>query len=131
MELNFEKETTSTIEMKNAHNKMIEFFGDMVRLEKYFGPVQMGVWVLEYSYSLEKYKIIIESERGFIEIRVYNDRDEIFYPKLIYSEADYFHFADKERDVYQLINLTKRAIDNNAIVFFTEKEIVKYNKKKK
>lgn len=130
MELLFKEENPSTLEMKNAHNMMLEVFADMVRLENFFGPVQMGVWVLEYIYLSEKYKIRLESERGFITIKVRNDKGDIFYPSLIYIEAEYFHFADKEKDVFQLIALTKKAITENEIVFLSNEEIARRNKRK-
>ncbi len=130
VELIFEKENSSTLEMKNAHNTMLDVFEELVRLEKYFGPVQMGVWGLEYSYLLEKYKICIESERGFITIKVKNDKNDIFYPSLIYSEANYYHFADVEKDVFQLIYLTKKAIVENEIKFLSIEELNRHNEKK-
>jgi len=130
MELLFQKENASTLEMKNAHNTMLKVFEGLVRLENYSGPVQMGVWELEYRYLLEKYKIFIESERGFITIKVKNEKGDIFFPSLIYGEADYFHFADKEKDVFHLIDLTKKAISENKIIFFSTEEIRTRNKRK-
>ena len=131
MELILETNSTSALEMKNAHNTMLEVFRDLIKLENYYGPVQMGVWGLEYSYVLEQYKICIECERGFITITVKNDVDERFYPSLIYSEADYYHFADNKKDVFQLIDLTHKAISEKEIIFFSSEEILRRNKCKK
>lgn len=44
---------------------MLEIFGDLIELEKYYGPVQMGVWELQYCYFPEKYKAIVENEIKF------------------------------------------------------------------
>lgn len=131
MELILETDSTSALEMKNAHNTMLEVFRDLIKLENYYGPVQMDVWGLEYSCVLEKYKICIECERGFITITVKNDVDERFYPSLIYSEADYYHFADNKKDVFQLIDLTHKAISEKEIIFFSSEEILRRNKCKK
>lgn len=130
MELLLQADSISASEMKNAHNTMLEVFKGLINLENYYGPVQMDVWGLEYSYLLEKYKICIECERGFITIVVNNDMDERFYPSLIYSEADYYHFADKEEDVRQLIDLVYKAIIEKEIIFFSNEAIIRHNKSK-
>jgi len=130
MELLLESVIPSAMEMKNAHDTMLGCFKDLIRLEKYFGPVQMDVWRLEYRYSTKPYTICVECERGFITISVINDKDEKFYPHYIYDEADYFHFADKRNDVLQLVNLTYRAITKNEIVFLSAEEIRKRGERK-
>ncbi len=123
MQIHFETDSASTLEMKNAHNTMLTTFKDLIILENYYGPFQMDVWGLKYSYLLESYKISIECERGFITIKVINDANEWFTPSLIYSEAKYSHFADIEKDVFQLIELTHKAITENEIVFYPSQEI--------
>ncbi len=130
MELLLKSVTPSALEMKNAHDTMLGCFKDSITLEKYFGPVQMDVWGLEYRYSTKPYKICVECERGFITICVKNDKDERFEPSYIYDEADYFHFADKRNDVIQLVNLLYRAITKNEIVFLSAEEIRKRGERK-
>lgn len=128
MELLLQTDSISALKMKNAHNTMVKVFKDLIELENYYGPVQMDVWKLEYSYLVENYKICIECERGIVTITVSNDAGERFYPSLIYSEADYYHFADNKNDVFQLIDLTYKAITKKEIIFFSSEEIIKFNK---
>lgn len=117
LELLLETNSPSACAMKNVHKIMLEVFKDLVCLENYYGPVQMGVFGLEYSYLPQKYKICIESERGIITIMVKNDENQVFYPNMIYSEADYYHCADDKKDVFQLIELTYKAIVEKEIIF--------------
>ena len=131
MELILETDSSSAKAMKNAHKTMLEIFQDGICLEKYYGPVQMGVFGLEYIYLPKKYKICIESERGIITIMVKNDEDKFFYPSMIYSEANYYHSADNEEDVFQLINLTYKSIIKKGIIFLSSEEFIKYNKQRK
>lgn len=131
MELLLETNSSSALAMKNAHKTMLEIFQDLISLEKYYGPVQMGVFGLEYSYLPEKYKICIESERGIITIMVKNDENKFFYPSMIYSEANYYHFADNKKDVFQLINLTYKSIIKKEIIFLSSEEFIKHNEQRK
>ena len=131
MELILETDSSSAKAMKNAHKTMLEIFQDGICLEKYYGPVQMGVFGLKYIYLPKKYKICIESERGIITIMVKNDEDKFFYPSMIYSEANYYHSADNKKDVFQLINLTYKSIIKKEIFFLSSEEFIKYNKQRK
>lgn len=131
MELVIQLDSRSAQDMKKAHEMMIDIFKDSIDLTYYYGPVQMGVWGLEYRWLLEEYTIKVESERGFINILVYNDKGDRFFPSLLYSEARYYHFADKEEDVLQLVELTYRAIAESEIKFFTSEEIVEHNRNNK
>ena len=123
MELIIEDNSKAASGMKKAHETMLDFFGEMVCLVKYWGPVQMCVFYLEYELSSFGYKIIIECERGFITISVKDQTGRCFYPSMIYPEADYYHFEDVDKDIYQLISLTHQAIMKNEIKFFTESEM--------
>lgn len=96
--------------MKKVNDTMLKTFRDSIRLDNYFGPVQMGVFRLEYTYLPEGYKISIESERGIITIKATNSENQVFYPNMVYPEASYFHSASSDNDVSQLIELTYRAI---------------------
>ena len=131
MELILETDSSSAKAMKNAHKTMLEIFQDGICLEKYYGPVQMGVFGLEYIYLPKKYKICIESERGIITIMVKNDENKFFYPSMIYSEANYYHSADNEEDVFQLINLTYKSIIKKEIIFLSSEEFIKHNEQRK
>lgn len=104
--------------MNRADQFMRKYFKDSIELVKYWGPVQMGVFYLEYDYIPLKYKIVIECERGFIGITVENKNGEIFSPWMIYPEADYYHFDDKSEDVEQLVKLTHRAFTKQKITFY-------------
>lgn len=105
--------------MNRADQLMRKYFKDSVELVKYWGPVQMCVFYLEYEYKPLHYKIIIECERGFIVIAVENKNGEKFFPWMIYPETDYYHFEDKPEDVKQLIKLTHRAITKQEISFYS------------
>ena len=129
MELVIQLDSRSAQDMKKAHEMMIDIFKDSIDLTYYYGPVQMGVWGLEYRWLLEQYTIKVESERGFINILVYDDKGDRFYPSLVYPEARYYHFADKEEDVFQLVELTYRAIAESKIEFFTSEEVREHNRK--
>ncbi len=117
MELILEEESTSGNSMKNCHRIMLETFGDDVELVEYWGPVQMCVFHLEYHYSPSDYKIIIECERGFVTIEVQNKLGEVFWPLMIFPDARYYHYADVEKDVLQLVELTHKAIKEDLIFF--------------
>ena len=131
LELLLETNSSSALAMKNAHKTMLEIFQDLICLEKYYGPVQMGVFGLEYSYLPKKYTICIESERGIITIMVKNDENKFFYPSMIYSEANYYHYADNKEDVFQLINLTYKSIIKKEIIFLSSEEFIKHNEQRK
>jgi hypothetical protein len=94
---------------------MLYIFGEDVELVEYWGPVQMCVFYLKYNYSPDDYKIIFECERGFIVIRVQDKAGNIFYPLMIFPKARYFHYADVEKDVLQLVELTHKAIKEKLI----------------
>ncbi|NLM17448.1 MAG: hypothetical protein GX221_07000 [Candidatus Riflebacteria bacterium] len=117
MELILEEESISANSMKNCHKIMLDIFGDDVRLVKYWGPVQMNVFYLEYHYSPCDYKIILECERGFIVIKVQNTDGDVFRPSMLFPEAKHFHYAAVEKDVLQLTELTRKAIKENLIIF--------------
>lgn len=57
MELTFEGDSKAIREMKTAHETMLDFFGETIRLVQYWGPVQMCVFYLEYDYS----QVVIKS----------------------------------------------------------------------
>ena len=59
-------------------------------------------------YSPDDYKIIMECERGFIVIEVQDKAGNVFWPFMIFW-ANYFHYADVEKDVLQH-RLTHKAI---------------------
>ena len=105
--------------MNRADQFMRKYFKSSIELVKYWGPVQMCVFYLEYEYMPLHYKIIIECERGFIVITVKNTNGEIFSPWMIYPEADRYHFEDKPEDVEQLVKLTHRAIAKQKITFYS------------
>ncbi len=125
MELIFEDESSANRGMKKSHEIMLNFFGNSVCLVKYWGPVQMCVFYLEYDYSPSCYKILIECERGFITISVKNQAGNRFSPWMIYPESRYYHFEDVDKDIYQLISLTHQAIMKNEIKFLTNNELRK------
>ncbi len=125
MELIFEDESSANRGMKKSHEIMLNFFGNSVCLVKYWGPVQMCVFYLEYDYSPSCYKILIECERGFITISVNNQAGNRFSPWMIYPESRYYHFEDVDKDIYQLISLTHQAIMKNEIKFLTNNELRK------
>lgn len=131
MELLIETNSLSALEMKKAHKTMQEVFQDLICLDRYYGPAQMGVFGLEYSYLPDNYKIHIESERGIITIMVKNDENKVFYPSMIYNEALYYHYSDNEKDVFQLINLTYKSIIRKEIIFLSGEEIKKHYEKRK
>lgn len=117
MELILEDESISAKNMKNFHKIMLDIFGSDVQLVEYWGPVQMSVFYLEYHYLPCDYKIIMECERGFIVIEVQNKAGDVFWPLMIFPKANYFHYADVEKDVRQLVELTHKAIKENLIIF--------------
>lgn len=123
MELIIKDNSKATSGMRKAHETMLNLFGEIVCLVKYWGPVQMCVFYLEYEYMPNCYKIIIECERGFITISVKDQTGRCFSPWMIYPESHYYHFEDVDKDIYQLISLTHQAIMNNEIKFFTESEM--------
>lgn len=123
MELSIKDNTKSSISMRFCNQIMFEVFQDSIELKEYFGPVQMGVFNLEYKYLTNDYKIIIDSGRGFITLTVKNKNGGIFSPWMIYPESRYFHFADVKENVYQLIELTFNAINESKIVFLSTTEI--------
>jgi hypothetical protein len=129
MELIIEGESKANRGMKMSHDTLLDIFGDTVTLVKYWGPVQMCVFYLEYDYTPNQYKIIIECERGFITISVINQKGDHFSPWMIYPESRYYHFEDVDKDIYQLISLTHQAILKNDIEFFTQREVQKLTKK--
>jgi hypothetical protein len=129
MKLIVEDEIKASQGMKKIHETMLTFFGKTVELVNYWGPVQMGVFYLEYTYMPSQYKIVVECERGFITILVTNQVGNHFSPGILYPEARYYHFEDVDRDIYQLVNLTYRAIDRKEIQFYTHKEMQKRIKK--
>jgi len=105
--------------MNRADQLMRQYFGDSIKLVKYWGPVQMCVFYLEYEYMPLNYKIIIECERGFIVISAENQKGETFSPWMIYPEADYYHFEDRPDDVAQLVKLTHQALAEQRISFYS------------
>jgi len=117
MKLILEDESISANSMRNCHKIMLDIFGDDVELVDYWGPVQMCVFYLEYKYSPDDYKIIMECERGFIVIEVQDKVGNVFWPFMIFPQANYFHYADVEKDVLQLVELTHKAIKENLIIF--------------
>lgn len=129
MELIIEGDSKATRGMKMAHETMLDFFGETICLAKYWGPVQMCVFYLEYDYSPSRYKIIIECERGFITISVKDQAEKLFSPWMIYPESRYYDFEDVDKDIFQLISLTHQAIKKNEIKFFTDSEIRELSKK--
>lgn len=106
-----------------CHKTMIDAFQDSIVLKEYWGPVQMCVFYLEYEYIASHYKIILECERGFLTIKVIDKVNMIFSPWMIYPEARYYHFEDKDEDIYQLINLTYRAIKNKELKFIEQNKV--------
>ncbi len=117
MKLILEGESLTVRAMKQCHKIMLDFFGEKVELVKYWGPVQMGVFYLEYYYSERDYRIIMESERGYITIMVKDNDDNFFYPSMIFPESKYYHSSKVEKDVLQLVELTYKAIKEDIIVF--------------
>lgn len=103
--------------MRNADQLMRKYFKDSIELVKYWGPVQMCVFYLEYEYLPSNYKIIIECERGVITICVKNEEGEMFSPSMIYPSAKYFHYEDRIEDIRQLVELTHQAIVKCEISF--------------
>lgn len=129
MELIIEGESKANHGMKISHKLMLEFFEDTVCLGKYWGPVQMCVFYLEYDYSPSCYKIILECERGIITILVKDKAGRYFSPWMVYPESRYYHFEDVDKDVYQLISLTHQAIMKNDIKFLTDSEVYELSKR--
>lgn len=117
MELILEDQSISAKNMKNCHRIMMEIFGDEVKLLNHWGPVQMCVFELEYLYIPLGYKIVMVCERGFLVIEVQDKEGNVFWPMMIFKEARYYHFADVEKDVIQLVELTRKAIKENLIIF--------------
>lgn len=117
MELNIRAKTSSEREKLNAHRIMQEIFGADIRLDYHYGPVQMDVWGLDYTYLPNDCKICIECERGAVVITVRNDKGEVFSPTMAYPEAKYTHWADVEADVLQLVTLTHKALVDDEIRF--------------
>jgi hypothetical protein len=128
MELIIEGDSRAISGMKLSHKIMLDFFGDTVCLVKYWGPVQMCVFYLEYDYSPSCYKIIIECERGFITISVREQTGRHFSPWMVYPESRYYHYEDVDKDVYQLISLTHQAIKKNEMKFLTDSESYELSK---
>lgn len=110
-------ETPSKREMKRCHEIMLEIFKEQIELVKYWGPEQMCVFYLEYLEIKYNYKIVLECERGFITINVKNQDGAIFSPRMIYPEARYYHYTDVDKDIYQLVQLTYKAIHMQEIKF--------------
>ena len=129
MELIIEGESKANHGMKISHKLMLEFFEDTVCLGKYWRPVQMCVFYLEYDYSPSCYKIILECERGIITILVKDKAGRYFSPWMVYPESRYYHFEDVDKDVYQLISLTHQAIMKNDIKFLTDSEVYELSKR--
>lgn len=129
MELILEGQSSANYGMKLCHKIMLEFFQDSVCLVKYWGPVQMCVFYLEYDYYPSCYKIILECERGFITILVKDQTGRHFSPWMVYPESRYYHFEDVDKDIYQLISLTHEAIKKNDIKFLTDSEGYELSKK--
>ncbi len=129
MELIIEGNSRAISGMKLSHKIMLDFFGDTVCLVKYWGPVQMCVFYLEYDYSPSCYKIIIECERGVITISVKEQTGRHFSPWMVYPESRYYHYEDVDKDVYQLISLTHQAIKKNEIKFITDSETYELSQK--
>lgn len=135
MEMELEGKAHDSPGMNTADRFMRKYFRNSIELVKYWGPVQMCVFYLEYEYKPLHYKIRIECERGFIVITAENQNGEIFSPWMIYPEADGYHFEDRPEDVQQLVKLTHRAIAKQEIFFSRtanlealRKEMAKRNK---
>ncbi len=128
MELILSEETISSRGMKHCHKTMIKTFKNTVVLTKYWGPVQMCVYYLEYDYMPKNYKIILECERGIITIKVSNQYKNEFSPWMVYPEFRYFHYQDVDKDIKQLIDLTYIAINNNETKFYTQRQITKLSR---
>lgn len=109
--------------MRTADELMKKYFKESIELIKYWGPVQMCVFYLEYDYKPMNYKIFIECERGFITINVTNHEGKRFSPWMIYPDTNYYHFEDRIDDIEDLVKLTYRAISKNEIVFLNDKEV--------
>lgn len=97
-------------------------FGRSVKLESYYGPVQMCVFGLEYEYKPKNYKFKVECERGAIQIEIYNEDGLIFCPWFIYPETRRVHYIDKGGDMEELVQSTYRAIQNEEIIFMNQEE---------
>lgn len=117
MELKLDSNSKSAQDMKKCHKLMKLHFGKEIVLVNYYGPVQMGVFGLEYQYLPESLTLYIESERGIITLKTVNQTKKTFYPSMIFQETDYYHMSDSEKDIEQLIILTHKAIKEQLITF--------------
>lgn len=82
---------------------------------------------LEYSYLPSNYKIIIECERGVIDISVTDEVGKIFSPWMIYPGANYYHYEDKISDVCdveELVRLMHQAIRKRKQFFLMKKKFL-------
>ena len=123
MELMLDGDNRMNRGMRTCHEMMIKNFKNTVTLVKYWGPVQMCVFYLEYEYSKKPYKIILECERGFLTIEVEDQAGNVFFPGMIYPEARHYHFEDVDEDIEQLVQLTYRAFEKNEVKFISRDEI--------
>ena len=103
--------------MGTIHDRMLEAFGDDIRLTLCWGPVQMCVYEIGYTYVPKDYSIVWECDRGILAVTVKNKEGKRFWPSMIYPEAEYYHYEDVKKDVAQLLDLLIRAIKNDEIVF--------------
>lgn len=123
MELLLEGESKSIEGMKQCHKTMIKIFKEDIELVNYWGPVQMCVFYLEYHYVPYQFKIILECERGFLTLTVKNLEENSFSPWMTFPEARYYHYVDVDKDIFQLIQLTDKAIKEKKIVFHSSNEV--------
>lgn len=122
--MKLEGQSYEYVGMRRIDQLMRDYFKDSIKLVKYWGPVQMCVFYLEYEYVPMNYKIIVECERGIFNIEVVNQDEKRFFPYMIYPGINYYHYEDRIEDVKESVSLTHKAISKNEIVFLDDKEIM-------
>lgn len=117
--------TESDYRMKLYHDTMVKFFKEDLELDNYWGPAQMCCFYLEYEYSPQKYKMILECQRGVITLDVKNQEGNTFSPWMIFQEARQQHSLYSDQDIYKLIGLTHKAIKEQTIIFLSNEKLAK------